>query len=364
MTDEIQLTPNQIYSTRPVIEIDGQRNEMIQSLFTGMDMSESDQGMSSLELSFENSATVGEHGNDFAFEYSDNDLLSLGKRISVLAGDANAPQELFTGRISAIEMIMSEDRQPGLIVLAEDSLQKARLTRHTKLHEGGTVSSIVEAIAGDLGIRCNISGLDQSVDPQMQLNQSDLAFIRKLVNRFDADLQIIDEELTISPRSDIRRNEISLEFGSQLKSVRILADLAHQVNRITCSGFDVRAGQDFQAESGSGADLGPGRGRPGSGFMEEHFSERTEHMSHVCAQNQAEADALVNASFSDRARRFVCAEGLALGNPNLRVGSHLTLNGLGPRFSNTYYVTATHHMYSGTSGYETGFNAQCAYLGE
>ena len=57
------------------------------------------------------------------------------------------------------------------------------------------------------------------------------------------------------------------------------------------------------------------------------------------------------------------ARGVAEGNPALRVGSYLTLTGLGPRFSNTYYATATVHRFDTEKGYETEFTAECAYLG-
>ena len=364
MTEEAILTQSPIYTTHPVVEVDGQTDQMIQTLLTAMDLTESDQGLSALELQFENSATVNNQGNDYAFEYSDNDLLSLGKSISIRAGDHHDPQELFQGRISGLEMIVEADLQPKLIVLAEDALQKARLSRHTRLHGAGTVGSIAESIAADLGLNASVSGLDQAVDDQMQLNQSDLAFLRTLIRRFDAELQIVDDQLVIAPRRDIRRSELTLELGSQLLTARILADLSHQVNRVTYAGFDVEAGQEIQTESNASADLGPGRGQTGAQFLERAFGERSEHLAQLFAQNDTEAQALVNAAYSDRARRFVCAEGLAVGNPNIRVGTHVSLRGLGPRFDNTYYVTRTHHSFNTAQGYQTRFHAECAYLGE
>jgi len=84
-------------------------------------------------------------------------------------------------------------------------------------------------------------------------------------------------------------------------------------------------------------------------------------MAHFSSLNQAEAQALVDAEFMQRARRFAVAHGVAEGNPNLRVGSWLTLTGLGPRFSNDYYTTMAVHRFD---GYETEFTAESAYLGD
>ena len=74
--------------------------------------------------------------------------------------------------------------------------------------------------------------------------------------------------------------------------------------------------------------------------------------------------ALVDADYAERTRRFVVAHGVSEGNPNLRVGSYLTLNGLGQRFSNSVLHDRDVHHYDTENGYETQFTAECAYLGD
>ena len=77
----------------------------------------------------------------------------------------------------------------------------------------------------------------------------------------------------------------------------------------------------------------------------------------------AEARALADALFTDRARRFVCVEGTAHGNPALRVGTQVRLEGLGRRFSNEYTVTRCVHRWDVERGYETDFEAESAFVG-
>lgn len=363
MSAEVALSSNQIYASYPIIEIDGQVDDMVQQSLMAMSMSESEHGLIAMELKFFNSATIEGRGNDFAFEYSDNDLLSLGKNIKVQTGDHNDPQEIFRGTISGLEFELSEFDQPYITALAEDNLQKARMARRTQLHPQGSVRSIVESVISGLGLQSQVLGLTDQVDAQLQFNESDLAFIRRLIDRFDADLQVVGNELQVAPRTDISRNKLTLDLGSQLRNVRIIADLSHQTTNVTYAGWDVSAGQQFQVQSNSSAYLGTGQGSSGSQVLSRIFGDRHEHLGHMSAENRAEAQALVNACYSQRARRFLCAEGTAIGNPNLRVGSHLTINNVGPRFENTYYVTDTCHRYDTTNGYMTHFKAQCAYLG-
>lgn len=363
MANETALSENAIYTAIPVIEVDGQVNDMVQSLLAGMEMTETDQGMSSLELNFINAATMEERGNDLAFEYGENTLLSLGKSVKVSAGDQSDPQEIFRGTITALEMQMSGTSEPRLMVLAEDALQKARLCRRTRLFDAGSLCDIIQSVASDLGLQADITGMNQDVEEQLQFNESDLAFLRRLLDRYDGDLQMEGDTLKVASRADIRRSSVTLELGSQLLSVRVMADLAHQVSKMTFAGWDVSAGREINVESDGAADRGPGRGKTGPEFLDESFGERSEHLSHAGARDENEAQALVNAAYSQRLRQFVSAEGLAVGNPNIRVGTHLTLAGLGPRFENTYYVTSVRHQYHLATGYRTFFRAQCAYLG-
>ena len=152
MTRELALANGVIYQARPAIETDGRREAMVQELLLAMEMEESEGGLSSLELRFVNSAQLAQSGIDFAFEYSDVDALSLGKSVRVLAGNEDDPQEIFSGVISALELMMSRERQPELVVLAEDALQKARMARRTRVHQAAALRDLVETIASDLGL--------------------------------------------------------------------------------------------------------------------------------------------------------------------------------------------------------------------
>src|SRR4029453_9974847 len=94
------------------------------------------------------------------------------------------------------------------------------------------------AIAGDLSLPPVIAGLDAPVGTWAQINESDLAFLRRLLARFDADVQGGAEELHVSPRADVRRGGIELALYSQLARARVIADLASQVTKSTARGWN------------------------------------------------------------------------------------------------------------------------------
>lgn len=357
---EASVSQFPVYSARPTIRIDEREFERASNLLIGMVMQEQEGGLSSLELRFSNVASDPEGGADFAFE--DESELSLGSRISVYAGDASSPQEIFRGIITGLEAEFPEQDPPELLVLAEDVLQSARMARRSRTYEDMSLSEVVESVAASLNLQPVISGFSGGVSTWVQLNESDLAFLRRILRRQDGDLQVVGEELHVSPRGDVQRGELELELFSQLQSVKFIADLSDQVTEVSVTGWDSLAGDRISVTS-SGANLGPGEGRDGARLLSDTLGERKEHIGHILVANEEEAQHLADSVFDQRARRFVCAHGQAEGNPALRVGTHVRLTGVSRRFENSYYVVAASHRYDLGRGYRTQFKAESYRLG-
>jgi uncharacterized protein len=357
---EQPLTQNAVYSAIPTIQVDGQPNDKVTAQLLSMEMREHEGGMSALELRFSNFGSSSTGLADFVFE--DGAVLKLGAAVQVYAGEVSSPTEIFRGKITALEGRFPDDGPPDLVVLAEDALQGARMQRRTKNWDATTLTAIAQQVATNLGLTPVLDGLDASIGTQQQFNESDLHFLRRLLARYDADVQIVGTELHASPRSQAQRNAIEIDLSSQLKQVRVIADLSHQVTQITAAGWDYSQGQAISATSQT-TSFGPGSGQTGKDWLSQALATRSEHLSQFANLNAREAQALVDAEFAQRIRTFVVAHGVSEGNPNLRVGTFLQLNGLGPRFSNTYYTTSTVHHFDTENGYETRFCAECAYLG-
>jgi len=357
---EQPLTQNAVYTAIPTVQIDGQANDKVTAQLLSVEMSEHEGGMSSLEMRLSNFGSFSTGLANLVFE--DGAILKLGAAVLVYAGDASSPTEIFRGKITGLEGRFPENGPPDLVVLAEDALQSARMARRTKNWDSTTLTAIAQQVATNLGLTPVIAGLDTNIGTQQQLNESDLRFLRRLLARYDADVQVVGSELHASPRSQAQRNSIEIDLNSQLKEVRVLADLSQQVTQITATGWDYTQGQTISVTSQT-TSLGPGSGQTGSAWLQQALATRSEQTAQFSNLNSQDAQALVNAEFAQRSRCFVVAHGVSEGNPNLRVGTYLQLAGLGPRFSNTYYTTGTVHHFDTQSGYETRFTAECAYLG-
>ena len=358
---EQPLAERAFYAARPTLRVDAREHATVRELLVSMEMTEREGGLSALELRVTNVASDAAGGAALAFE--DGAVLRLGAAIAVHAGDEREPREIFRGTITGLEAEFPEDAAPSLVVLAEDVFQRARMRRRTQLHEQATIAALAERLAGELGLTARVDGLGDDLGPQVQLNESDLAFLRRLLAGRDADLQVVGDELHVAPRAQVRRGEVELALHGQLRRARVLADLAHQVTGVTVGGWNAAQGAAVQGAS-SGTTLGPGRGRTGADVLRDALGERRRHVSHVAVSSDAEATAVAEAAYAGEARRFVRVDATTEGNPAVRVGTSVRLRGLGTRFDNTYYVVGACHRFDLERGYETDFTAECAYLGD
>jgi phage protein D len=358
---ETSVSDSAIFSARPVLRIGGQADARIDSLLSAMRMEEQEGGLSALELRLSNWVATPEGRGELGFDA--RSTLTLGAELQVGTGDAARPTEIFKGKVSALEIVCQYGQPPELVVLAEDALTAARRARRTKVYADMTPADVVNAVAGELGLSPSVQGLTAPTGTWVQLNESDLGFLRRLLSRFDADLQTGGSDLTAAPRPDVQRGPVELVLNSQLARVRITADLAEQATAVTVAGWNATDGSAVSGTASRVTNAGPGTGRDGVSWAQEVFGARSEHVARFAVSSDDEARAVAEAALDQRARRFVRADGLAEGNPRLRVGTQVRISGVSTQFDNTYTVTQATHLYDTRQGYRTEFRAECAYLG-
>lgn len=356
-TSERPVAERAAYSARPTVLVDGARNAQVGEMLRTCVVREAEGGMSTLSLTLSNwGVSEGSIGPLF----DAGGAIGLGTQLKLYFGETSAPRALFEGEVHAIEAQASVGAPPEITFLAEDKLFAARVSRRTALYADMAPADVVRQIAGHHGLTPDIGELGGDPGTWAQLNESDLAFLRRLLSRFDSDLQLSGDRLQVRRSADGDRGSLSLSMYSQLQRVRVIADLADQVTQVTAGGFDAAAGSAYSASS-RGAMAGVGSGSTGATALGQ-LRQRSEHLAPLICGNQDEAHALADAAFDQRARRFVRLHGSTEGNAELRVGTTLRIEGIGRRFDNRYAVVEATHRYDLVSGYQTDFVAQCAYL--
>lgn len=300
-------------------------------------------------------------GSVETLSYLDGSVLDFGSSIAVTLGPAGGERQVFTGTVSALEVVFEEGESPYVTVFAEDALMKLRLHHRTATYADVSDAGIAEAMAGEHGLGAEVDADGPSYPLVQQWEESDLSFLRDRALRVDAELWVDSAgALHFATRDKREGADLTLVQGNELVSVHARADLAHQRADVEVSGWDFAtvdapveaAGADVVAAEVSG-------GRTGPQVVGRVFDRPRLTRARRDARTTESATAYARAEMLRRARRFVTVDGVTAGTPDLFPGAHLDLHRVGRPFEGDgYRVVHAHHSYDLGTGYRTAFRAE------
>ena len=316
------------------------------------------QGLYRCEARFGN---LGPQSDKINYLYFDRKKLDFGKQFQVKI-DADV---IANGRISALEARFLEGEPPEVSVLVEDRFQDLRMTRRTRTFDNVTDSDVMTSIANDHGLQPNINLTGPTYKVLVQVNQSDLAFLRERARAIEAELWMDDTKLYAKPRSARSATPIKMTYGGDLLEFAVLADLAGLRTTVTASGWDVSSKDGVKEDATDSVISGELNGdASGVSILQSAFGARKENLAHSVPFNSQEAKAVAESFFKMSARRFVVGRGTAQGNAKVKVGSTVELSALGPLFDGKYYVSEVHHTFDSAHGFRTAFTVERPGIGK
>jgi phage protein D len=351
-------------ATLPELKVDGQANAELARDLARLSIEEDIEGMKRLQFSL---IAIGARAGqaDEQLNWLDGQVLDFGKEINVSMGPSDARTQVFSGKVSRLELNLQQGRSPELDCHAEDRLMDLRMTRRFKTFERVSDADLVREIASQHGLNANVDANGPTYDLVQQWNQSNLAFLRERARRLAADVWIEDNNLHLASRDHRQGSRVTLIQGNNLLQARLAADLAHQRSKVIAGGYDDSAKDAISEEAGSDAIAAEAQGnRHGVEVLERAFDSRDSYRVRDVPLDSQQATSLARAALLTRARRFVTVTGVADGTPGLGVGSLLRLERVGALFEGDgFYVTQVRHQFDLTHGYRTHFEAERAWIG-
>lgn len=351
-----------LYDSTPAISVGGSARGELSRDVTELLIEEDGQGLRRLSMRL-NALGPQRQGRDEQLLYLDGAVLDFGSELKVALG-AGATT-VFEGKVSALELSMTQSETPEVRVLAEDKLMLLRMRHRFCTYEDMSDADILQQIAGQHGLQAQADISGPSYKTVQQWNQSDLAFLRERARRLHADLWLSGSTLHMAARPQRNGSRLTLIQGAELLDVEIRADLAHQRSEVKLGGFDEvgKAAIDETADASAVAGEASG-GRHGPGMLASALQDCASYRVREMPFATAEASALAKAELQRRARRFVTARGVTSGSAAMTVGSQLKLERVGRLFEGDgYYVTRVQHRFDLKHGFRTEFEAERAWLG-
>ena len=361
MATAAAATATGIRTSRPSFYLQGTEDSELGQGLSKLSICENVDGLYHCEACFGN---WGPKANSIDYLYFDRKKLDFGTAMQVKIDQ----DKIFSGRISALESNFLEGQPREISVLLEDRFQDLRMTRRTRTFENASDADVMNRIANDYGLQANIDVSGPTYRVLAQINQSDLSFLRARARSIDAELWLDDSSLYIKARPKRNDGTITLNWGGELRDVRVTADLAGQRTAVRVNGWDIAGKSALAYEAGEQAVSNELNGdTSGISILKSVFGERKESLAHLVPLNSSEAQVEAETVMKMTARRFVVARGMAQGNAKLNVGTYVNLQGLGPLFSGKYYLAAVKHTFDSGSdvpGFLTEFTGERSGIGK
>jgi phage protein D len=260
-------------------------------------------------------------------------------------------QFLIEGEITGIETHFNEKTEAPIIVRGYDISHRLHRGRYNRSFLNKMDSDIVKQIAGEAGIATE-KILPSGVKHEyvFQENQTNMEFLRERAARIGYELFIEDGKLNFSaPKS---QSSVNLKWLDEISKFSVRVTNAEQVNSVEVRSWDLSQKKLITSEAKSEkviTETGNGKGSATSSAFKGKPSRPKMIVVDQPVATQKEAQKMAQALCDELGGEFVYADAQAYGNPQIRPGRIVNLQGLGDRanpYNGKYYVTETRHFYS------------------
>ncbi|WP_437594374.1 phage late control D family protein [Sorangium sp. So ce1000] len=261
---------------------------------------------------------------------------------------------IFEGRLGALEMVFGDESAVEL--QGYDALYRLQFGTTTRTFERSSDTQIATRIARDNGldIRADDSGVTYPY--VIQADQSDFAFLSARAARIHFELFVTGRTLYFRRSIAGQSPTTKLRLGVDLTTLTVRARALKQGSRVTRVGWDPKKKQSIVATVSSGpASLRMGGQKTGYELSAAYAASPVSAMDPEIL-DQKSARAIAEATYEADIEGFIKVEASATGNPALRPGVNVEIEGIGDRFSGLYYVTAAKHIYTQQDGYTTNIS--------
>ena len=337
------MSETALLNVRPVIRIDGEDNSDLSQALVSFVINIPLSGMAHGEISVTNWIASGESGSlGYGFQE-----VGFGKTVDILMGeDHDLP--IFSGEITAVEERYG-DGAPQLIILVQDILHRLARQRNNRVFEDQSPDDIVNTIAAELGLTADVN-VSTATATYHQMNESDLAFLSRLLDGFGIALRIDDGNLRARPE-EADAEPVELRAYNSATKVRLLADLNHQSKKVKVNGFNPANNEAVNEEAESLES--PPQGITAKDVIQQLSWSGEDIVPQPFPQSQSEAESFAKAHFTRLAKRFISGDIFCAGDPLLKSGREINLAGVSDRLTGTYQIVHCVHRFDTGNGYET-----------
>ncbi len=267
-------------------------------------------------------------------------------KITIRMGYSDNLSEMFRGKITGIESSFFSGEPPTVTIKGEDlSIHEMTAPTPEKAFIDMKYSDVVKTIASAIGLNAVVDETGKYEPVLRKTNEeSYLAFIKKLGDRVGYEFMVDGRTLYFVKPGDDKKELLTLKLGKDIISFNPILNTTTRVAAVEVRGHNPKdPSKPFIGKEG---DDGEGDLKSGKKVI-----------TNVIVTSEEQAKKVARAELDRANNDQVKGDGECIGLPMLRKGVNILLEGMGKRFSGSYYVKKTTHTIN-NSGYKTRFTVK------
>jgi phage protein D len=296
----------------------------------------------------------------FSLRFRDPERIVLAKSnakvggkitIKVNMASSSTSKTLIEAEITALELEF-DTSGTFTIIRGYDPAHRLFRDRRTVSYVQMTASDIATQVAKRASLKVGQVDSTSTVFPVVsQAGQSDWEILTQLARDAGSDLTVRNGAFSfVAPAA--AGSPTSLTVGGELIRFRSMLTSAQQVGQVEVRGWNVAEKKALVGSAPAKAStIDLPTVKPTD--MANAFGNPTYVSTDVPYRTQNEVDQAAKALADEKASAFAEFEGVARGNPDLKAGSKVSLEGLGAPFEGLYTITSARHRFDPTTGYTT-----------
>lgn len=274
--------------------------------------------------------------------------------VSVAGPDQTALVRLFTGKVAAVEPEFGHEKAT-LTVRSYDLSHTLNRSTKTRAFQNMTYGDIARKVVQEAGVRAGrIDFAGRPLEFVQQSNETDWSFLWRLAGEIDFVISMDGSALDFRAAGGVPAGPpVVLVWGEGLMQLRPRVTGVQQVDKVVVNGWDPKAKRSITANAAVGpvdGEIGLTRAAAASSLGGGEVTLADHPVS-----TQGHAQAVGDSTAARLGNAYLEAEGVGVGDPRIKAGARLTIDGVGRRFGGTYLVSSAQHVYRGRTGYETRF---------
>lgn len=288
----------------------------------------------------------------FAWDAIDLVEFQIGDTIRVDLG-MDQPQKVISGEIDSMNVFFGEHSY--MEISGFNLLYKLTFGRKTRKFENMTASDIVSSIASESGLSPQVDSTKTKHEIITQNNKSNYLFLLNLAKRIDYELMVNDKTLIFRKSRENDSPAVKFTFGVDIFDFSTQMVNLDQGSQVEVRGWDMNKKEAVTGSASSGDEDGK-MGKSESGFSIASRQSPVQWQTAMPVDRQ-DAGNLAKERYNQYLMKFMTGSGQCSGNPDIRLGKTIDIQGLGKRYSGKYYIHATTHRLD-EDGYYTDFSVR------